>query len=146
MSPAPDRTTVRSGFSAAWTHFIRRLFPAYLIFHLCGTHFPGAKLSGKNTDKWLHTLLYFMISVLFWEFLRTFKPRISLRETVVVAVAVASFAAFDEITQPIFGRGADVFDWVVDLIGIVLALSLMYFVRNTHSDSGAAQINDLTTS
>jgi VanZ family protein len=42
-----------------------------------------------------------------------------------VAIALAAFGAVDEITQPLFGRTADVLDWAADCAGIAVGLLLV---------------------
>ena len=37
-------------------------------------------------------------------------------------VALALFAAADEITQPLFGRFADILDWAYDELGLVAGI------------------------
>lgn len=38
----------------------------------------------------------------------------------------AAYAAFDELTQPMFHRSADVLDWAADMIGVTVALGVVY--------------------
>jgi VanZ family protein len=51
--------------------------------------------------------------------------RWSRRAVVAVAIALAAFGAVDEITQPLFGRTADVFDWAADCAGIAVGILLV---------------------
>lgn len=116
-----------------WAHFIRRIFPAYVVFHFCGTHFPKPEL-GKGADPYkLHFFLYMVLAFLLWEFIRTFKPGLDKIDAAKAGLALCAFAAFDEITQPMFGRGADIYDWLMDVGGVITALSLLYFVRNSNN-------------
>ena len=41
----------------------------------------------------------------------------------------AIYGVFDEVTQPMFGRTADPFDWVADLIGLAIGLALYRLAR-----------------
>jgi hypothetical protein len=40
----------------------------------------------------------------------------------IVLAAIALFALLDESTQPMFGRAAEPFDWVADVIGAAIGL------------------------
>ena len=49
----------------------------------------------------------------------------------VLIIALAAFGAADEITQPMFHRQAEFFDWLADCAGIVLGVCAVYlFVRS----------------
>ena len=47
------------------------------------------------------------------------------RSAATVFVALALFAAADEITQPLFGRFADIHDWAYDELGLVAGIGLV---------------------
>jgi VanZ family protein len=59
--------------------------------------------------------------------------RTAHRSIAPLAIALASFGAIDEITQPFFRRHADPLDWVYDCIGIGIGIaavmSVMALVR-----------------
>lgn len=45
------------------------------------------------------------------------------------AFALAGFGAFIEFVQPYFGRTKDVKDWTADVIGILIAVAMVWIVR-----------------
>jgi VanZ family protein len=45
------------------------------------------------------------------------------RRVVGIALVLAAYGVFDELTQPIFGRTASIRDWLADLVGIAVGLA-----------------------
>lgn len=87
---------------------------AYWAAMAVGTHLPpGPPGPPWVSDKVLHFGGYFGLAALL---AATFRRR---PLWTVVAVA-AVYGAVDEITQPPFGRTADVWDWVAGVAGAVL--------------------------
>ena len=113
-----------------WVHFIRRLYPAYVIFHLCGTHYPVTSKTGVGVTNEIHFVLFLVLASLTWEFVRTFSPKMTLFDTLKVGIVLVAFSTFDEVTQAIFGRSPELYDWSLDFAGTTLALAIMYHVRN----------------
>ena len=103
------------------------LAAAYAITLVLATHYPKPEqLLGRygHADKLLHVVAYFLLAV----FVATAvwgAGRWSRRAAVVVAIALAGFGAIDEITQPLFGRTADVLDWAADCAGISAGILLV---------------------
>jgi len=103
------------------------LAAAYAITLVLATHYPKPEqLLGRygHADKLLHVVAYFLLAV----FVATAvwgAGRWSRRTAVVVAIALAGFGAIDEITQPLFGRTADVLDWAADCAGISAGILLV---------------------
>ena len=60
---------------------------------------------------------------LFWLTL-TLYGRGGIARLLLVALVLSAYAAIDELTQPWFRRTADLEDWMVDSVGIVIALSV----------------------
>lgn len=116
-----------------WAHFMRRFFPAYVIFHYCGMHYPVTSNTGVGVKSEIHLLLYMVLTAVTWEFVRTFQPRLRVFGTVKVAIALIAFAVFDEATQPIFGRSPELYDWFLDVAGIILAILILYRFRNSET-------------
>jgi VanZ family protein len=100
---------------------------AYAITLVLATHYPKPEqLLGRygHADKLLHCVAYFLLAVFVaaavWG-----AGRWSWRAAVAVAIALAVFGAGDEITQPLFGRTADVLDWAADCAGIAVGILLV---------------------
>ena len=86
------------------------------------THLPREAVPPSGlSDKWLHTIGYFvMVAILVATLMTRGLPR--RRRLLLLLVAVPLYAAFDEITQPLVGRSASIYDWMMDLFGALLAL------------------------
>jgi VanZ family protein len=106
------------------TVVIDALAGLYAAVLVSATHYPRPQdLLGAHppSDKLLHFLAYCLLGGLAaaaaaarggWN-----GPRITL-----LAVALAVFAAADEITQPFFGRAVEFPDWLADLAGIAVGI------------------------
>jgi VanZ family protein len=113
--PAADEALVRRLF---WPLF--GLTACYSLLLVWATHHPKPEnLLGPNppSDKALHFMAYGVLGFLMAATLAASRHW-SRRNAVVLAVALALAAVIDESTQPLFGRAAEVLDWVFDLIGI----------------------------
>ncbi len=100
---------------------------AYAVTLVLATHYPKPEqLLGRygHADKLLHFVAYFLLAVFVaaavWG-----AGRWSRRAALIVAIALAAFGAVDEITQPLFGRTADVLDWAADCAGIAVGILLV---------------------
>ncbi len=89
---------------------------------LVATHVP---LSGvgpmRTSDKVLHVIGYMGLGGLFWLTRRLHGRSIARRGLVVLPVLML-YGALDELTQPRFGRSADIIDWLADVTGIAMAV------------------------
>lgn len=100
---------------------------AYAITLVLATHYPRPEqLLGRygHADKLLHFVAYFLLAV-FVAMAAWGAGRWSWRAALAVAIALAAFGAGDEITQPLFGRTADVLDWAADCAGIAVGILLV---------------------
>lgn len=105
-----------------WAHWWRRVLPAYWVFLFCVTHFPKLQLDAPpGSDKVVHIGAYAVLAFLVWQFSATFGP-LSRSFAPRAAAGLLVYAAFDELTQPLVGRGADLWDWLADGLGILLVL------------------------
>jgi len=53
----------------------------------------------------------------------TAAPRACVSSAAVaVSIAAAAYGAFDELTQPLFGRSASWGDWLADMVGAAVAV------------------------
>ncbi len=77
-------------------------------------------------DKIEHVLAYGTIATLF---VLSVPPRTSLTVSLAGLLALAGIGILDEVTQPLFNRTADVRDYLSDLVGILLACSILLAKR-----------------
>jgi VanZ family protein len=90
----------------------------YWVALFVSTHVPlEPQISVPGEDKTLHFVGYGVLALLFG----IAFPR-SLRLALIV---LALYAAFDELTQPLVGRHCDFHDWLADLGGIAIGLTLV---------------------
>jgi VanZ family protein len=126
------QTTERRAKEAVFSPVFRRgglavVAVAYAVTLVLATHYPKPEqLLGRygHADKLLHFVAYFLLAVFVaaavWG-----AGRWSRRAALIVAIALAAFGAVDEMTQPLFGRTADVLDWAADCAGIAVGILLV---------------------
>ena len=88
------------------------------------THYPKPQeLLGDDLppDKLLHFLAYGVLGFLVTAAVVT-RGRWSWRTAGLTALALAGFAAIDELTQPLFGRSAEPLDYAWDLAGLAAGI------------------------
>lgn len=114
---------MRDSLRRAWRRFLWRTLAAYWIFLFCATHIPKLELPGpRDSDKFAHFLAFSGLASLAW-FARRFElPPPRLRAAMWIWLLIAAYAAFDEITQPAFGRSGDLVDWIADMGGATTGL------------------------
>ena len=108
----PIRYAMLVVFIAAWVG-------AFVATHLP----PGDVPSMHTSDKVLHMVGYGGLTTLLVLTLAAFGKRRAIRILLAVVILLA-YGAFDEITQPAFGRDADLADWLADAAGMAIALGL----------------------
>jgi len=110
------------------------LLACYWLLMLVGTHLPIDRwraLSGEHrflTDKWQHYLAYAVLGALlalWW----SSRNRLTWQTASLLWGVVALYGLFDELTQPWFGRIADLLDWRADLVGSATGLGLFIVGR-----------------
>ena len=112
--------------------FLRRrsttILVAYWLCALVATHVPPLRehdpdeLPGLPWDKLVHFTGY---ATLAWLLMNALTARRRLGASILLTVAcVAGYGVLDELTQPPFGRTADVWDYYADLLGLGLGLGL----------------------
>lgn len=109
-----------------WRRATTLALSGYLLLMFSATHAPKIPkaIEPKFSDKWQHSLAYFGLGVLaglWWGTRRSLWGRGAL----FVWGAILVYGAFDEITQPIVGRDADILDWRSDAIGSAVGLALV---------------------
>ncbi len=95
----------------------------FAVMHTPRTALP--KVHTSNLDKFAHVTGYLLLGL--------FCGVAALRANVAIGrswftkwiVIFGMYAAFDELTQPLVNRSADVADWVFDMIGLTVAMVLV---------------------
>jgi len=93
---------------------------AFITTHIPETGLPAFRLG----DKVLHFFGYLVLAGWLGLTLTARKVAGARRVIWLLGIAVA-YAAFDEITQPIFGRCASLTDWLADVCGVIAAAVLL---------------------
>lgn len=119
---------------SAWTHWYRRVLPAYWIFVFCSTHFPKLSLEGlgfffPTSDKVIHAIAFALLAFLFWRFVETFRRPLSGRFVWIALFWLSLYAAVDEYLQGFVGRRVDIWDWLYGEFGMVIVLALLEWRR-----------------
>lgn len=99
---------------------------AYVAMLLWTTHAPRVPqpriaIGAIPSDKVLHFFAYATLGILSAITVHAWCQR-QLRMLVPLCAGLVVFALLDEVTQPIFGRATEVFDWVADASGVLVAL------------------------
>ena len=104
---------------AMLTVFIMAWFGAFVA-----THLPPDDISDIHmSDKTAHCIGYAVLATLLVGTL-VFFGRTRLFRIVLTLGILLTYGAFDELTQPLFGRCAAFNDWLADAAGVVIALTL----------------------
>lgn len=115
-------------------------FWAYLAALTVATHVPRVdpeylatvrRFSPLQPDKTLHLVAYAILGGLAGA---AFGGGGTAAATVRLFVALACWAFLDEITQPLFGRDAELGDWLHDLAGLAVGLTCALLVRRRRGD------------
>lgn len=102
----------------------------YWLTLITAMHIPRVPepLSFRASDKVVHLLAYAVLGALVglaW----SLRWRFGWLAALGLWVLLAAHGALDEVTQPIFGRHADVLDWYADMLGAALGLAVMAGAR-----------------
>ena len=120
-SPIPPPPDALPGL---WQRFFDLLAAAYACVLVYATHHPKpAELVWPDApgDKTLHLIAYTLLGGAVAAAVAS-RGGWNWRSAATVFVALALFAAADEITQPLFGRFADIHDWAYDELGLVAGI------------------------
>lgn len=96
------------------------LLPLYWLAIFIGTHLPPrTMLQLRTSDKLLHCLAFFGLNFLLCWAISTNKT--NRFRNVWVAIGICTlYAVFDELSQLLVGRSAEVADFAADLVGTIL--------------------------
>lgn len=92
---------------------------AYWLLMLVLTHIPEIPKDYEPGvgDKWEHRIGYFLLAFGLSLSLSAWKGRLRFGRLALIFGVIAISGAFDETTQPFFGRECDWYDWLADLQG-----------------------------
>ncbi len=97
----------------------------YWVALFVATHLPRVpvQFSAPNADKWEHLAAYGLLACLLAGRQSLWQP-LKWKGLARIAVIVALYGIFDELTQIPVGRQADVADWLADVTGCGLGLAV----------------------
>ena len=98
----------------------------YWLVAFLGTHFPipAGVIPRGGGDKVLHFVGYVILASLLMG-LRASRGPFGWYSVLMRWMVLAMYGAFDEMTQRLVGRQADVADWCADLLGALCGLGLV---------------------
>ena len=100
-----------------------------LIFWLSSQAVLPTPMLFDHQDKIHHMTAYFIMAILAWRFFKDYLTKPST--LAIVSIFYCSlYGASDEWHQSfVAGREADIFDWLADTIGALLALVSIYYLK-----------------
>ncbi len=124
----------RPAFSATIAFARRWIGPILLVYWLAlfvSTHIPvpADLLRAPGSDKIAHFLAYAGLALLFGLWVRR-TPWGSQLHPLAAFLALAAWAALDELLQIPVNRTADPLDWVADAAGILVGLAVAGLIRS----------------
>ena len=125
-----DKPNVGSGKSTSHHRRITALLTIALVLYwmvaFLGTHIPipAGVIPRGGGDKGLHLVGYAILASLLMG-LRASRGPFGWYSALMRWMVLAMYGAFDEVTQSLVGRHADVADWCADLIGAAFGLGLV---------------------
>ena len=127
--PAENPTST----TAAGNRYARWALGAYWPLLFTSTHVPNLHVPLNDRFNWItfaaHFSCYAMLTVLLVRgFVAPSRLGQSLPTVGKILALVAAYGAMDEITQPLFGRFADLRDWFCDVGGAICAVALVAIV------------------
>lgn len=123
-------------FARLHPSLVRTLWIAYWVALFCLMHIPKDDLPDvhiSNLDKVVHLTGYALLGLLCGGNAQRRSAMIDSGWYVKWACIFATYAAFDELTQPLVNRTAGLDDWVADMLGIAVAFAVLRFsTRSGH--------------
>lgn len=109
--------------------FLALVVGAFMVA-FTATHVPLSGSTGEpgipHLDKVVHATIYFVLGTGVLVGLRMYHLRPGLAKLTWVVLALGAYAAVDESSQMLVpSRQADLLDWLANLLGIFLAVSVM---------------------
>ena len=93
------------------------------LFYGTHTKVPEGLLPG-NSDKFIHFWAYAGLAILLMS-LSVTRGAHSWLNVLIAWFILALYGVFDELTQLLVNRNADIFDWVFDVTGAAMGLALV---------------------
>lgn len=124
-------TAARPRSRRRFTRPLAAVTAAYATVLVWATHHPAPQdVLGPNIppDKTLHFVAYGLLGLLAAATLDA-AGSLSRRTAAPALAALLLFAAIDEVTQPLFGRHAELLDWVYDAIGLTGGVAVVAVAR-----------------
>jgi len=101
-----------------------------LLAMFAGTHYPGnMQLSVSPSDKTMHLVGYMVLTVLVLASWELSTGLLRPAHYFFVWLSGTIYGVVDELTQIPMGRTCSMSDWLADVIGIVVGLTLFRLVR-----------------
>ena len=102
---------------------VRLIWIAYALALLTATHWPMLTIPAgpvSRMDLVIHFLAFGLWTLLFYHSGWIAKKHCPIRRIVWTGIIAAAFSVFDELTQPMFSRVADISDLAADIAGILV--------------------------
>jgi VanZ family protein len=112
------------------------LVGAWVLVHLVLTSLPESALPALRLPLRADRLVHFGLGGVLGFLVAWAAGRVTPVRFVIAWLAVAVFAAFDEIHQPWFGRTAELMDWVMDVAGAAAGLGLGTLLTRSGKSDG----------
>lgn len=140
-SDAPAGRTLDGMLNSTWpSPGVRRaVLAAYWIGIFVLTHWPDIDrwkppLDWPDFDKLVHLALYGGWALLWCWLLLGVGRRLDRPAMAWLIVGGAAYGVFDELTQAIVGRQPDILDFVLDMVGVLLAIRVAtWWQRRAHA-------------
>jgi VanZ family protein len=103
----------------------------YWVALFIGTHIPIDRipLHQGSADKAAHLAAFAGLAMIFATTWQLSAGRLMTRHLMWVWIVIAIYGGVEEITQPLVGRVASVWDWLADSIGAALGLLAFVVIR-----------------
>ena len=110
-------------------------FVLFSMFLITATHLPRIPTiaRGPGVDKWLHFSAYGCQTILAMGVLYC-TDRLVLKNVVFLIVLLTTFGAVDELTQPMFHRQAELFDWLADCAGVIFGMCSVWLFASLRQE------------
>jgi len=113
--------------ATAWRWTTLTALAVYWTALATATHLPRApELPLEQGDKFLHVAAFAVLTLLAATCWSAWRPPMRLRHLIALAAILMVYAAVDELTQIPVGRKAELADWWMDTLGIVLGAAIFF--------------------